>query len=411
MLRPQSYFAFRWFLLGGLAMFGVRRRVRTIVLCATLVAGLTTVFAPTAGAATAGFAATPTDGLPAGGRIHAFATAGADHAWAVGKGTGTTALIAHWDGTAWQLDELPGISGTLNGAVAVSASDVWAVGWRWNADRTADLPLILHWDGSSWTEVAPPPVAEGTARLADVATGVAGDVWAVGSRGLNPMDFGSDARPYVLRWDGTTWQESSLSVPVGTEFATLSSVSVAGAEVWAAGFASVRLDDGSYRYRGLVEHWDGLNWTMVPTAAEPDAPEGNLPFVQRIAAVSVSDVWLLGQIPQTSSEVVQRWDGNAWASGPELPDYLTTSASGTLSVDHAGRVWTANTQIDRSNGELRPVIGCWDGSTWVAVPILSDSMGRGGPVATTRTGETTWAAVESTGSTYGPPVILRYQAP
>ena len=57
-------------------------------------------------------------------------------------------------------------------------------------------------------------------------------------------------------------------------------------DAWAAG---VYLDDADLEAKTLVEHWNGSEWTVVPTP-NPYPADG----LYGIAAVSANDVWAVG---------------------------------------------------------------------------------------------------------------------
>ena len=104
--------------------------------------------------------------------------------WAVGAGPGVptkgfsahpTAVIEHWDGTAWTVVPSPnpnpqGNNG-LGAVAAVSANDIWATGHQLLGT------FLEHWNGSKWTIVAPP---DGVSFLAAMAASGSGTVLAVG---------------------------------------------------------------------------------------------------------------------------------------------------------------------------------------------------------------------------------------
>jgi hypothetical protein len=81
--------------------------------------------------------------LPGG--FQAVAAVSADDIWAVGVNTGGL-LAEHWDGRTWSLVPSPA-SGELDGVAAASPSSAWAVG-SWSASSTA---IIEHWNGTAWT--------------------------------------------------------------------------------------------------------------------------------------------------------------------------------------------------------------------------------------------------------------------
>lgn len=100
--------------------------------------------------------------------LKAVGVVGSADAWAVGtyqppKGPTVLpgrAFTAHWDGTRWQ--DVPVPAGQtldeLDGVVAVSANDVWAVGSSTNlgSGNYWSHTLVTHWDGASWTVVPSP---------------------------------------------------------------------------------------------------------------------------------------------------------------------------------------------------------------------------------------------------------------
>ncbi len=77
----------------------------------------------------------------------------------------------------------------LDGVAAISATDVWAVGFF--TVNTTPRTLAEHWTGSSWSIVTSPNVKPGTAS--NVLVGVAPisptDVWTVGNFALPPNDI------------------------------------------------------------------------------------------------------------------------------------------------------------------------------------------------------------------------------
>src|SRR5439155_10907094 len=96
---------------------------------------------------------------PEDATLEAVAALSARDVWAVGfegpQGT-STPRIEHWDGVRWEIVPSPHVTGAdLDGVAAVSPSDVWAVGTI-SASTSSDTPrpLIEHWDGVSWTIVS-----------------------------------------------------------------------------------------------------------------------------------------------------------------------------------------------------------------------------------------------------------------
>ena len=109
-------------------------------------------------------------------------------------------LIQHWDGTQWSIVPSPSPDTQLNelrGVAALSANDVWAVGYRGGTQNETPLEtLILHWDGTRWRQVPSPNVPVGANQLSGITAISANDIWAVGSAGGAPL---------TMHWNGNAW--------------------------------------------------------------------------------------------------------------------------------------------------------------------------------------------------------------
>jgi hypothetical protein len=205
-------------------------------------------------------------------QLHSIAGGASNDLWAVGgRGDGNTccafeSLIEHWNGTSWSVVSNPGRS-SLQGASAVAANDVWAVGL---AAAGGD---IEHWDGTAWTTVASPSAYGDSISLRAVAAVSATDLWAVGD-----LQDTYNNRYYSVteHWDGTAWSVVGLEL----QDCTLRGVTAPGSsDVWAV--------DAS----GLMhaQHWDGASESVV-SMPNPGSGSG----LNGVAAVSASDIWAVG---------------------------------------------------------------------------------------------------------------------
>ncbi len=106
--------------------------------------------------------------------------------WAVGSaGVGSfcdqqTAAAFHWDGSHWtsvSTSSLPPTS-YFNSVVALAADNVWAAGWYFDSYRVHTL--IAHWNGSSWSQLPSYDQLPANSLLAGMAAVSATDLWAVG---------------------------------------------------------------------------------------------------------------------------------------------------------------------------------------------------------------------------------------
>jgi hypothetical protein len=184
-----------------------------------------------------------------------YATLLSTDVWAVGdysNNPGQYSFIVHWNGTNWSQitgPSLPPGTQLLRSIAAISANDIWAVGYYCAVACGPDHPdetLAVHWNGTQWTRVAT-PTGENVSFLLDVTAVSTTEVWAVG-KGLN------DAQPIIERWNGSQW--ILMSSPAAGELHGVSAVS--GSNVWAVGSY---YDAQSGDVRPLVEHY-----TLCPGA-------------------------------------------------------------------------------------------------------------------------------------------------
>jgi hypothetical protein len=162
------------------------------------------------------------------------------NAWAVGSffnGAASQTLIVHWNGRSWRRVPSPNPAGAGNDneLVAVSgtsAASSWAVGDYF--DGSARQTLVEHWNGTRWSRVKSPNPG-GSAQfnfLNGVVAISSSDVWAVGLHGTDP-----NTQTLVLSWNGSSWVRVPSPDPAaGNEFSAVAGTSAAN--VWMVGDTS-----------------------------------------------------------------------------------------------------------------------------------------------------------------------------
>jgi hypothetical protein len=295
------------------------------------------------------------NGMPNG--LSGVAAISARDVWAVGtagdqRGFGET-LIEQWNGTQWRIVSSPNPSqvyNSLSAVAALSAKDVWAVGFQAMMDGTTQT-LIEHWNGVSWqvTPGANPGAVNN--ELLSVSAISPRDVWAAGFQTTSSY---TDAT-LVEHWNGTSWQVSP-SVNPGTSADHLEGVAaITPRDVWAVGTGVT--DSG----QTLVEHWNGTQWQVVPSPSPNSGGE-----LRTVAAVSPKDVWAAGDdVTDSGHALLERWNGKTWqvVSSPQVgtsPIYLG------LAAISAKDVWVVGSATD-SDGNFEPLIERWNGATWRVV--------------------------------------------
>jgi hypothetical protein len=347
-----------------------RKLLSVLPLSVYLLLGLSTA----ALASTGAFAvkSSPNEGT-SNNQLFGVASASASDAWSVGYFQADTCvcdqrtLSEHWNGRRWKIVSSPdpatesGGYDVLKGVAAVSASDVWAVGYSGNASEAQDSSLIEHWNGAAWT-VVPSPDPDQTQDLYAVAAVSSSDVWAVGAffnytpygygalielwigtswtSVPNPATTGLDGvaalasndvwavgGAQILHWNGIAW--SVVSSPQG--FYDLQSVAaVSASDVWAVGYQEVPSGEGYYYYP-LVEHWDGSSWSVVGSAT--GFGQG---YLFGVTAASATSVWAVGDIGGLS--FAEKWDGTQWIHVP-TPNVGTSNNTFQAVAENSGNVW------------------------------------------------------------------------
>jgi hypothetical protein len=132
----------------------------------------------------------------------------ANDVWAVGSVITDThvqdtthTVIAHWNGQRWSIVPSPNpgkLTNELWGVTALSAKDVWAVGDFSNSAQGQET-LTLHWNGSRWSVVSSPSPSTMGNGLDSVTALSAKDVWAVG------YTWTSSENNLIEHWDGSRW--------------------------------------------------------------------------------------------------------------------------------------------------------------------------------------------------------------
>jgi hypothetical protein len=180
---------------------------------------------------------------------------------------------------------ISGSDNFLKGIDAVSANDIWAVG---SNGRPGNKAIIQHYNGSKWVTVHGASLPLG-GDLEDVSAISKTNVVAVGFRGTTGTTDG-----LVERFDGADW--STEPVPEeATAGADLHGVSAVSASAqWAAGSRT-----GASTLQTLTVRNTGSGWDVVPS---PNVGTDKINFFSDISAISATNAWAVGE-RETSSFV------------------------------------------------------------------------------------------------------------
>ncbi len=264
-------------------------------------------------------------------------------------------MIQEWNGTAWQLSDLPdssslGTSPSIDG-VGIAGNELWVVGYVTTSYPTNNMPLIARRHAGTWDSLAHPtlrpqntyPYAARGGFAYDVAGVSPSDIWVVGTAS-GYGDASATSVALALHFDGSTWID--VPVPtVGNRTNSIENISVSATDnVWAVGYW--RNIGGAYQ--ALIARWDGSSWQRIPNPGESTGGGDAV----CVAASSPSDVWVSGNFNGGVDHLIH-WNGSSWdvvnagLPGPfasfaaNAPDDIWASCAISSTFYHYdGNAWT-----------------------------------------------------------------------
>jgi hypothetical protein len=277
-------------------------------------------------------------------------------------------------GWSVQQAQLLGTSDNSGGAIAGSSpDDVWMVGDYLpdkplpDSNVDATLSFAEHWNGKKWTVVRTPNAGPNFNSFYGL-TAKDGYAWAVGEH----LNAAYQDRTLLEVWNGQNWSIANTPNPGSLRDMLFGASAVSKSNVWAVG--NQESTDGIFGT--LVEHWNGHTWSVVPT---PD-PGSNGNLLYAIDAVSSDNVWAVGQqsfAQGPDQGLVEHWDGRRWSVVP-----LPASESALVLLDgvtaSGGQVWVAG-EADSPTGGGQPRIYCDNHGQWsiASLPKLPDGSNWG----------------------------------
>ena len=233
-------------------------------------------------------------------QLNAVTAVSATNVWAVGTMSGR-ACAEHFDGADWDLVQMP-VSGTADNTLlsvtAVSANDMWAVGsycLGHSCDRGGGIfqAMILHFDGSRWSIAASPQPGTLANQLNAVVAISATDVWAVGSDSNDPQNSTS----MILRFDGNSWfQVVGPSVKGSSGLSAITGVSPT--DITAIGSTRTSATSGD---KTLITHFDGNTWSIISSPSP--GVHNALNAIAHVAGATPGNAqyWAVGSYDNTTS--------------------------------------------------------------------------------------------------------------
>ena len=268
----------------------------------------------------------------------------------------TLTFAEHYDGQNWTVVRTPNLGPNFNSFYGGTASQgwAWAVGERLN-DQYQDRGLVEVWNGKSWS-IADTPQPGSRRDMFFAASALSpSDVWVVGDQEGRDHLFETLAE----HWDGTNWEVVPTPDPGSTGNHLYAVDAISSDDVWAAG----QQLGGHAPDNGLVEHWDGHSWSVVPFPAAGSASV----LLDAITVTADGQVYVAGEADSPASggrPLIESYSHGAWqtASLPASAGSKWTNLYGLTVAD--GTVWAVGTYVDPATDNnndliLRGTDGIW----------------------------------------------------
>ncbi|HEX4059727.1 MAG TPA: hypothetical protein VHY58_01800 [Streptosporangiaceae bacterium] len=296
------------------------------------------------------------------GNLSTSVAVSATNVWAIGyTGANQTPLAEHYKGKTWKTVPMPTPTGstatTVSGLAAISASDVWAVGNYLNASGDY-ATLSEHWNGTKWTVVATPNQAGFPNNYLYAVSGTsANNLWAVGTS-LSSDNMVNTT--LVEHWNGKKWAEATSPNPnpsydefQGVQATSATGLLAVGSTLNASGAVVM-----------FAETYDGTNWTELATPLPSGDTAGAF---GGLAAISATSALGFGWVQNASDAIVplaEKWNGTKWTvqSTPNPPGAADTLMAGAA-AESASDMWLAGGDLTVA-GTGDAVIEHWNGTAW-----------------------------------------------
>jgi hypothetical protein len=303
---------------------------------------------------------------PSGGILKSITARSSYNAWAVGVNNvnGQFALSEHWNGSTWTVIKSPPSSSpaSLN-AVAFRGSSAVAVGFETRGSRGEIEGLNEQWNGSRWMKGADAYIDSNENLFSAVYASAPSDAWAAGDVSAGNSVFGYGL---VERWDGSQWSP----VPVTPILNNLNDIKGrSSTDIWAVGGGG---DDCTSAGQAAVIHWNGSQWNYL----SPNVCAGAGSNLVSVAEFSPSDVWAVGVDDEpgrvgyfVQHDLVLHRTGKTWTIYG-MPQDPYTGGLTAIAGAYPDDMWAVgNTVVGRSSSYS--LIFHWNGKIWTATRVTN----------------------------------------
>jgi hypothetical protein len=201
----------------------------------------------------------------------------------------------------------------------------------------------------SWHVVPSPTTAN------DVTCVAANDCWAVGSS--------------IMHNVGAGWVTVSSPTPTGSINSHLDGVTcVSNTDCWAAGGYLAP----PYNELTLVEHYDGVNWSIV---SSPSPDPNNSQFLN-IRCTNATNCWAVGMTVTTAGDeypLIEQYTQSSWVVASNPSGTNRGALRDVACLNATGVCWAVGWLDNPAN---QPLVEYNPGTGWVVIPSPAASTGQ-----------------------------------
>lgn len=234
---------------------------------------------------------------------------------------------------------------------AKSASEAWALQYKWNEPPTPDQTTIGIWNGSIWNAHTSYTTTHGFNEV-EIPKGMAvfgaGDIWVIGNQSNGPFSHG-----WARHWNGAQWEIYQLP---SQGFLTVNAFdALTSNNIWVVGYDYA----GAYSNVRLIQ-WNGVQWRIVNKKVFTQTMD-----LRDIKVLSKNNIWILGSKDKSDSSrtLAIHKDKNGWEIVPSLsPKPLDHASFRNMSIVSPQSIWAVGDYGIWPNEHK--FIERWNGKKW-----------------------------------------------
>jgi hypothetical protein len=247
---------------------------------------------------------------------------------------------------------------TVDDVSCTNGSACAAVGQH--VSRQVGRPFIERWNGSSWVaETLPIPAGDRSGHLYGVSCPAADACTAVGITSLAGY-AGNTTLMLAAHWDGKQWSEQRIPIHPGSVSDDAFDVSCAApTSCIAVGYYYY---DMAGDFASLAERWNGTRWDVLTTPNPPGGGYFTSVACTAVAACVAVGVWF--DDTGTPVPFAERWDGSSWTIAPmPAPAGAHQTIVNNVSCSSTSACTAVGWTLD-AGGVWAALAERWDGTAW-----------------------------------------------